>query len=416
MARLYFSGFETGHVHSEGAVQGGTGGLLTFDTAVFRSGLRSVKCDSGSGNGSPFFAAGFTGGQLGRNYYLRAYLLFSSAFPDNTTTVLQFWNGSVGCCSARVTSTGTLQLWNNGNVSQIGSDSAALSLDTWYRVELGVKVVAGANDDTLELLLDGSTVATTTTGDAGTAAVTTIQCGWFASPGANKIVYVDDVALNDDQSTDENGYPGEGAVVLLLPTGDNARAAKWTGGAGGTSNLWSAVSNRPPAGLVSASATNTSQIEHAGGAAGTTDAYDANMTTYTVAGVPAGSTVTVVQAFGVTGEDIATGTKVISYEVLSNPVVGTSGPVDVGTGAVAAYPTNWFRTWSAPVYNPTVTLGTAPVMRVIRPETATRVASLCLMAMYVEYVPPSLTVAQYENAIAAAQGSGGIVGLTHGWT
>jgi len=90
------------------------------------------------------------------------------------------------------------------------------------------------------------------------------------------------------------------------------------------------------------------------------------------------------------GEDIATGTKLLNFEVISNPAIASPGNVTAGdnAGALGTYPTAWTdRLHQSPTYNPTVDLQASPVMRVRRPETASRVASVCFMAMLVDYTP-----------------------------
>jgi hypothetical protein len=390
MARRYTIGFEANHVNfdlSSGAITG----AATWSTTNPRSGVYCLQCSSAAGNAVA--SGAFLGAVLSSLdwFYIRAYIRFDN-LPGVTVPVLAT-NATGTGISARVTSAGKVQLWDDVAGVQIGSDSVAtLVANTYYRFELGCQVNSAAgSDDAGELRLDGVTVASFTGRAISASPSFSPFAGWLAAPGANLVMRVDDVAVNDSLGTDQNSWPGAGNVVMLLPTSDNARAALWTGGAGGTTSLFDAVNNTPPAGLVSASATNTSQIEHAGGAAGTTDAYDANMTTYTAAGVPAGATITLVQPVASTGEDIVTGAKLLSFNVKSNPATTSTGAFDVGNGvsaAVGTYPSNWYNKRDAPTsYLPSVVLGTAPVMTMIRPEIATRVASVCFMGVIVEYTP-----------------------------
>jgi len=268
--------------------------------------------------------------------------------------------------------------------------SAALSLNTWYLLELECKVVTGGGAaSTVRARINGVQFASSTTTNAGSVAPTRLEFG-INFTSATTVIYVDDVALNDSTGGSQNTYAGAGRVALLLPTSDNARAALWTAGLGGTTSLFDAVNNAPPIGVAAASETNLTQIKHAGGAAGTTDAYDANMTTYTAAGVATGGTITLVQAVGADGEEVATGTKLLAYSVVSNPAIATSGNVSAGAdaGIEGTYPSLWAVHRGTVSYAPTVTLGTAPVMRVVRPETAARLPDVAFMGMLVEYVPP----------------------------
>lgn len=384
MARLLTAGGETAAVATEGFTKAGTG-TDTFDTGTFRSGARSLKYDSTAGNLGVAHQFTFTGA-TSRDYFVRAYVRFP-ATPSTVATIIRLFNATHTCYVVRLSATGTLQLFTAQAGTQVGSDSAALSTDTWYRVELRVKIVAGASDEA-ELRLDGSSIASTAVGNVGDVAPATLQIGWpIGAPGANAVIFLDDVALNDDQGASQNTWPGDGKVVLLKPISDNARATLWTGGAGGTTSLFDAVDNTPPVGT--ATETNTTQIEHAGGAAGTTDAYDANMTTPATAGIASGDTINTAHFIEVDGEDVATGSKLLNFEVLSNPVIASPGNVTAGddVGALGTYPTNWTARRSSPVYGSSLTLGTSPVMRARRPETASRVASVCFMGIYVDYTP-----------------------------
>lgn len=373
MARLLTLGAETNDLYLEGGQAAGAG--MSIVSTPVRSGGYAFK----QGNSGLPTVAAFTG-VLGRTYFLRFYLRVG-ALPGSAARVLEYGSNLY---QVYLDTDSTLQLRIGG--TQIGSASAALTLDTWYHVELSCLIGSGAGDDAGELRLGGVSVASETAATRSTTAPVSIRFGAGGTVGDTE--YMDDIALNDDQGADQNSWPGEGKQVLLLPISDNARATLWTGGAGGTTDLFDAVNNTPPIGT--ATETDLTQIEHAGGAAGTTDAYDANMTTYTTAGVGQGDTINVVQLVAAHGEDISTGAKLLAFSVVSNPAIATSGNVTAGDASPAAlgtYPSEWGIHWGTATYNPAITVGTSPVMRVVRPETANRVASVCFMGMYVDYTP-----------------------------
>ena len=377
MARLWTSGGESGALLSERVRLLGTG-TFTFDTSVTRSGARSYKYDSGASlavtSVFDFTAVNAT------TYYARVYRRFDVA-PGATISVLVL-GPNTEHVRLRLTNTGVVQAWNT--TVQIGSDGPTIAFNDgiWHKLEISMTYSA-AGAETYELRWNDVVV------HSGSAAITAAS-GWQvgfglgAGVGANVIWYADDCALNDSTGASQNSWCGEGKVVNLIPTSDSARAALWKGGVGGTTSLFDAVNNIPPIGT--GTETNLTQIEHAGAAAGTTDAYDANMTTYTAAGIGAADTIMVVENLMVTGEDISTGTKLLNVQAVSNPAISVSANFDVGSAAVGTFPTNWNAARSGVVsYLPSVTLATAPVLRVIRPETASRVASVCYMAMVVEY-------------------------------
>lgn len=380
---VYIGGAETRSL-AYGGMDGISGGAaaVTIDTTTFRPpGSASWKVNSGAGNTTSYAnitnAASFA---LGVTVYARVYMYFVD-YPASTVNVLEL--GGSNQTAVKMTSTGALQLFAAG--SQVGSDSTPLNKNQWYRIEVAQMFQTGAADYS-ELRIDGVSLASTTTASLSDSVGSfQLLVGWRAAPGANKVLYFDDVVVNDSTGAANNSWPGEGHVVLLVPISDNARATLWTGGAGGTTSLFDAVNNKPPIGTDTE--TDLTQIEHAGGAAGTTDAYDANMTSYTAAGVGANDPILAVAPFIVHGEDIVTGTKLLTFSVVSNPAIAAPTNFSAGddAGALLVYPTGWKLRVGTLSERPSVTLGTSPVMRVTRPETASRVASVCFMGMYVSY-------------------------------
>ena len=349
------------------------------ETVNQRTGGACVKIDSAAANGTGYLTTSW--GLLGENgYYKRNYLRFS-ALPTSTVRVMTMETASVPLVGARLTAAGKLQLWNEtGTPAQIGSDSAAtIAVNTWYRIELHCKTVTGASD-TAGLRLDGTEVASAT--GLALSDVNTYQSktGWLDPPGASKTVLIDDGAVNNDLDTQQNSYPGEGKVAYLYPTADSAIGANWVAGAGGTSNLWDALNATTPGGVAAGSATNTSQIKCT---SGTSQDYDATLQTYTAAGVE--GIVNVLQARVAWGPAGATG-RTDAHKLVSNPAV-TEETMSVGAAAVGSFGTNWVTKWGAAQYTPSVTLGTAPVMRVSRRDAAATDMHVCSMSIAVDYTP-----------------------------
>ena len=380
MGRLLTTGAESNAFEVEGVTPFNTPGIVT---SPVRTGNYAYS-NEGSGQDSIRYT---TSGVLGTTYYIRAY------FHVDTTIsvpikVLTFRTAAVGnLVSVRIygiSGKNVYGLWNDVTNTQIGSNSLQYDLNTWVQVELSIITNVGSTD-AAEMMIENVSVANATGLALSDSAPDIIDVGYFG--GSQGKLSWDDVALNDSNGSDQNSWPGAGSQVLLLPISDNARDTKWTGGAGGTTNLYDAVNNTPPIGT--ATETDLTQIEHAGGAAGTTDRYDANMTTFATTGLTAADTISLMQFVEVDGEDITTGAKLLNFEVLSNPVMASPGNVTAGDniGALGTYPANWAAHRSAVLYNPSVDVDVSPVMRARRPETASRVASVCFMGIYVEYVP-----------------------------
>lgn len=392
MARLYHGGAEV----EAGSVATGPDGLVsgttvTRDTSIFRSGLAAWKFDSGAGNGIPT-VIGPVAAAASKTLYVRAYF-YATAAPSTAAEILG--TNSTTDPLVRFRTDGAIELLVNG--SAVGSASASSIADsTWHRVEMKVVISAGDNYTDAEVLLDGTTVATWsgTQGRAGG----NFRWGWSQQPGANKIIYADDVAINDSTGAANNSYPGSGNVILMAPISDNARGA-FTAGAGGTTNLWDAVNNTPPVGVAEASATNTSQIKNR--TTTNTTNCDLNLDTYANAGVGASDTVNAIICYAAHGEDPGTGTKAGSVSMVSNPAIGAA-TFNFGddVGAQGTYLGNWKWKATAASDAPSVTIASAPVIRITCTSGATgsRSASCCFLGAYVDYTPTAASSLIWQSS------------------
>jgi hypothetical protein len=410
MSRLRTVGFEARAVSTtvnqgahffEGFLGGSTAG--TIDTTLKRSGANSLKLTPSAATQTSHLTLRLLTAEqvLGRWNYIRGYFNFTH-FPvagDDAYVMVLGTLGGIGV-ALRIDSGGQLQLMSAAG-GTLGSPSAALSTGVWYRIELGAQHVAGAND-AAEAKLDGTTFASATGLTSSDTAIGEAQFGWIGSPSdvaGGRTVNVDDIAWNDDQGAGQNSWPGAGKIVCLLPTSDNQRGS-WTGGSGGTTNLFEAVNNTPPAGTASES--NTTQIESADSSPdNATDEYRVNLATYTSAGIVASDTLRLVQMVVDHGEDAATGTKTGSFLILSNPAQGVADTFTFGedVGALGTWPTNWRPKWGTAQLSPSVTLGTAPVLRLRKVTASTAVGSVDFMGLMVEYQPAAATAGSHRLAL-----------------
>ena len=397
MARVLTVGWEIDVSRTNGVEAGiSGGGTHTRDTTLFRSGVASGKYNAGAGNAViSTTLSNVINLAASTSYYMRAYFCFTN-LPASTVTILSFGDpASSAGLGARITSGGKLQLFNNVTSAQIGSDSAAtISADgaTWYRVELSVTINGSTQFSAVELRLGGTTVASTS---GLTLATSNSQwVGWvFPAPGANNVLNIDDFAINNSAGAANNSWPGDGKVVVLVPISDSAVGSGWTGGAGGTSNLFAAVDSTPPVGQANPG-TDTSQIRNASSAAAS---YDANLTSYTTAGVGASDTVNAVTPVCSVAAPVVTGAKTGSFGIVSNPTIanrvftgGASAAANFWRGSAAGTYASGWTPWEIGTITdaPTVTLGTSPVARLtITGGTASRIAMCDFMGLYVDYTP-----------------------------
>lgn len=399
--------------HPEGNFNSSQGAELT----VIRpgSGAVSLRFNNGAGNTAAFAKRDDQTPTASATNYFRGYFCFAAKpAVGSDATILRTSDATPRSqISVRYNNGKTIELWNDSAGTQIGVDSEAIVVDdakTWYRIELSVTTNASAQITACELRLNGATIASTSGLTlAYTAASFSWDYGWVTAPGgASKIGYVDDCAINDSTGGSQNSWPGEGHIVLLVPTADSAKGLGWTNDAGGATNFWDATDNKPPAGTTDTTVgSGVQQIRNA--TANANSSYDATMTTYVAAGVPFGAAVTVIQPICETGAPVATSAKAGTVGVVSNPTIanvalavgGTSGAFWSGVTA-GAYPTGWKWSEGTVTYAPNVTLGTAPVMRITQVTSSTRIAMVCFLGMYVEYSAPQRPPMELLQAVNRA--------------
>lgn len=378
MARLLTAGYETKAALTEGLTITGT--TLTFDTTTVRTaGTVSGKVAT-SGGGYFGYTIPAASQGTGKTFFWRSYLYIPTG-GDNSSRLIEFV--SSGSVLVQVRSNGGEQLFlADSSGTQQGNLASAISLNAWHRIEVAILVPATGNG-TAHLFIDGTEV---TSGGSqwamGNTALTDMD--WGSPPGGtvSLTMYYDDTAVNDDSGTNQNSYPGDGAIVLLVPTSDNAVGTNWVAGAGGKTHLFNAVSPTPPVGVAEASATNTSQVKN--DASDATGNYDANLTTYTAAGVT--GTVQLVQ--GVAAYASAATTSITgALAGVSNPAL--TEVTQAQAVAAGTFPTGWVAFNTSVAYAPSVTLGTAPVLRVGKRTANVSGADFCFMGLLVEWVASS---------------------------
>lgn len=372
MARNLIIGWDVGSISAETFI-GGTDGAPTIvgsvsqETSIFRSGTGSLKLTPASGaNG---YWSPSTGTAYATSRRCRFYCRITS-LPATARLLLS--SNSLGL-DIRLNTNGTLSLLDVGSV--LGTSTVALTdTNRWYNIEIG-NPTAGSGI----LRIDGNQEVS---GGSSKGAGTRF--------GAQDTVAATYTAYIDDFVTDTADWPGESRVTMLIPTGDT-QIGSWTGGTGGTSNLFDAVDNRPPIGTASES--NTTQIESADGSGdNATDEYRATMQSYTTGGISASATIKCIAALIAHGEDVSTGTKTGSVAIIANPNVGTYHAFTFGSdgGALGTFPSGWTLADSAVTDSPSVTMSTSPQIAVRKTDTGTRVASVCFIGLKVEYIDRSL--------------------------
>lgn len=407
MARIWTTGFElrTMAIAAESATApDGAAAQGVLETTIVRSGSASLKCLGVSGGQSSFtFPTAVT---LGNDCFLRSYIYVpTGGLPSSKAGILDILASTVHFTLALETD-GTLTLWTNLTTQQ-GSASPVIAFDTWQMVDLRVRTATGALDQ-IEGRLGGDSFASASglniSDNTLTSCAVGIACGF--SPGDGTI-YHDDVAANDSSGSAQTSWPGNEKIVLLRPAADSAVGTGWTLGnttaTGG--NAWQRLDDAPPNSATDLTAgADTNQIRNATSNANVN--YDGTMTTYSAAGIAAVDTVNVIVPIIATGAPVTTNAKAGTVGVASNPAIanislgpgGTSGAFWSGA-TMGAYPTGNKWSYGTTTYAPSVTVGTAPVMRVTQVTSSTRIAIVTEMGMYVSYTPhPALIYTPFRQA------------------
>jgi hypothetical protein len=367
----------------EGQFAGAVVGAPTMETTTVRSGARSMA----TATSGAYWQLTNVVTALDRTYFIRMYLRITGN-PSGQLEILAQRLANISCGLITLETSGVLRL-RDANGTQVGSDSAALSANTWYCLEMEIMVPTASNG-TLRARLDGTEFAGSTSVDVNNSIAANVNTRFIPNAGGGITCYVDDIAINDNTGTSQNTYPGPGKIVLLKPISDNALGSGWMGPqttGSDTTNLFDNVDNVPPLGVAHAD-TDANANKYVFNATSTAVAnFDMNLQTYTTGGLAASDRVTVAQAIVNTGSSSATDT--------AGGLMAVSNPADSGETSLAAFdngiagtfPTNWLTTRGALVYDPTVALGTSPVVRIGKRTATTRVAMVDLLGLYVEYAP-----------------------------
>jgi len=232
-ARLWSSGAElqsvTAAVEYDAIV-----GSPTINTSTKRSGEASIRINPTAATQHVRYevAADTTDVK-----FARVYIYLVSA-PASLTQIIKLSDSTVtgDGLGIRLNSNRTLECWDDSVGLQVGSDSSAINLNQWYRIELS----NGAESDSVSARIDGVDICSTGSLD-GVGAVAPIRLFVGALSSATMDMYIDDIAVNNELGTDQNSFPGAGSIVHLQPN-----AAGDTDGSTSNPNGWQAVDEVTP--------------------------------------------------------------------------------------------------------------------------------------------------------------------------
>lgn len=245
MARLWTCGFEEDTTTT--AIAGFStsfngGGAFALSASTVRTGARSARVSAATaGRASSKVDLGSLG--TSAHVYARAYIYVAAYPAASYMPIFMVGNG----VSLNAGTNAGLLLRSNGNLvvgapsTASGTESSQVPLNTWTRIEFDYDDAT----DTCIGYLNGtafSTVSSLTVGGGD---------GLFFGSGGTTTsdVYWDDIALNDNSGSAQNGLPGDGGIVVLRPAGVGD-TNQWTtgavGGTAGAANNFTRVNENPP--------------------------------------------------------------------------------------------------------------------------------------------------------------------------
>ena len=221
MARLWSSGFELNTIST--SVEGYTifQSNPTISSSTVRSGAYSLNpATSVNREGIIYQYSNNTEG----SYFFRFFIRIADDLDGQQEIIRLRDTSGNGKVSIRLNTDETLELWNEEDAAQVGSDSSSLSLNTWYRIELAVDSTTLAST-AIEAKIDEVTFASGTINITESPGQMLLGCGLTSNVSGD--LFFDDVAINDSSGSFENSYPGSGKIIHLRPNaaGDNS---DWT--------------------------------------------------------------------------------------------------------------------------------------------------------------------------------------------
>ncbi len=255
MARLWSTGFElqTTTVGVEWTTT--TNGTPAIETSIVHGGAAALRINNTTVAENIHH---IVASAQGVRYY-RFYINMQAA-PSAILEFISVLNSGSRKVSIRSTTGRALQLYNQEDSVQVGSDSSALTLNTWYRLELKIDSTTLASTAVEARLYAASAESTLLWNPSGTidllADPNRLLVGLVAGNSTFDMVY-DDIAVNDNSGTYQNSWPGAGQLCILRPNGagDNTQ---WTRGGADSGSNWGQVDETTPNDVTDYVQSNTS--------------------------------------------------------------------------------------------------------------------------------------------------------------
>lgn len=256
MARLWSCGFELQTITVGMEWRTNTNNSPGIETTIVRSGAAAVRFN-GTATLENFIH--IVASAQGVRYY-RAYIYLVAAPSIDGLKFYTVNNASNEKIGFRVNSNRTLEFHNEEDFTQIGSDSSAISLDTWYRLELKIDSTTLASTAVEARLYAASDETTLLWNPSATVDLAADPNRWRIGQSVSNSTFdmvMDDLAVNDNSGSFQNSWCGEGSLIILRPNaaGDSAQ---WTRGGTDSGANWSQTEEVTPDDVTTYVESNTS--------------------------------------------------------------------------------------------------------------------------------------------------------------
>lgn len=219
MARLYAAGAEE-NITTTG-VEIESSGTLSVVTSPVLTGTYAWRFNPSASTGYGQVQVASSNQTI--TAYVSAHFRFASFPSSGNTAVIDLRNSSnTNVGSIVVTSGGVLQLLKSDG-TQIGSDSSALSTNTWYCIQMSSD--ASGSPGTLEGKLDGTSFASGSNSNQGQWT----KARFGAATTTTADIYVDDFIFNNSSGSFCNTYPSINEKVIVIRPDSGGDNSAWSG-------------------------------------------------------------------------------------------------------------------------------------------------------------------------------------------
>lgn len=222
-------------------------GGATIASSNARTGTYCGRINSGSATTEKGYVYRFSNADSTGEFLFRVYFRYDTA-PNADTPILAPADSTGNTpCAIMCRTTGVLKLSDNAG-SQVGSDSPALTIGQYYRVELRISTTGAILDARLDGVSFASAIGTADIGSTGVRDLRIgINLGGFDS-ATTMDFYYDDAAINNTSGSVQNSWPGSGKCLRLKPSaaGEVNTFATQTGGTAGAGNNFTRVNEVTP--------------------------------------------------------------------------------------------------------------------------------------------------------------------------